>query len=141
MFGCDVCQEVCPLNEAPAKAADPELAPDRRRMALALDELLGLTRDDYVEIFRGSPMKRAKLEGLQRNAAVVLGNVGGPEAVATLETALAHAESVVRGHAAWALGRIGGARARRALERARPGEPDERVRAEIEAALAERREG
>lgn len=140
LFGCDVCQEVCPLNDAPTPSADPELAPDRRRLELGLDGLLELERDEYIEIFRGSPMKRAKLEGLQRNAAVVLGNAGRPEAVPVLERALGHADSVVRGHAAWALGRVGGPEARRALEAALAGEAEERIRGEIEEALADCRE-
>jgi epoxyqueuosine reductase len=136
LFGCDVCQEVCPLNEAPAQTADPQLEPDQRRGSLDLVELLELGREEYVEVFRGSSMKRAKLEGLQRNAAVVLGNTGRQEAVPALARALEHAESVVRGHAAWALGRVGGSEARKALATARKREADERVRTEIDSALA-----
>jgi epoxyqueuosine reductase len=77
VFGCDICQEVCPWNAAPASADHPELRlpPDRAELTLA--GLLTLTRDDYVERFRGSPMKRAKLEGLQRNAALAAANRAG----------------------------------------------------------------
>jgi epoxyqueuosine reductase len=74
VFGCDICQEVCPWNRDPAGADHPELRlPDSRR-ELDLAGLLRLSREEYVERFRGSPMKRARLEGLQRNAAVALGN-------------------------------------------------------------------
>jgi epoxyqueuosine reductase len=61
-----------------------------------------------VERFRGSPMKRPKLEGLQRNAAVAMGNRRDPRYIPALTTALAEGTPLVREHAAWALGRIGG---------------------------------
>ncbi len=138
LFGCDVCQEVCPLNGSPDAEAAPEFAPDPRRAGLSLADLLELSRSDYLELFRGSPMKRARLEGLQRNAAVVLGNRGGSAAIPALARALGHAEPVVRGHAAWALGRLADAEAAAALRAALAGEPDERVRGEIEAALGGR---
>jgi epoxyqueuosine reductase len=77
VFGCDICQEVCPFNRKP-EALDPLAAPEfavpERRRELDLAGLLGLERDQYVELFRGSPMKRAKLEGLQRNAAIAAEN-------------------------------------------------------------------
>jgi len=73
VFGCDVCQEVCPWNTAPTAAAHPEMEIPPPRAELDLAGLLRLGRDEYVERFRGSPMKRAKLAGLQRNAAAARG--------------------------------------------------------------------
>lgn len=73
VFGCDVCQEVCPWNTAPVGAFHPEMEIPPQRADLDLAGLLRLGREEYVERFRGSPMKRAKLEGLQRNAAAALG--------------------------------------------------------------------
>ena len=73
VFGCDVCQEVCPWNAAPAPTVHPEMELPPERGELTLARLLGLPREEYVERFRGSPMKRAKLAGLQRNAAVAMG--------------------------------------------------------------------
>ena len=108
VFGCDVCQIVCPWNEAPEAASHSELEIPPERAELDLAGLLLLGRDEYVERFRGSPMKRAKLEGLQRNAAVAMGNRRQPRYVAALAEAAAEGEPVVREHAAWALGRIGG---------------------------------
>ena len=142
VFGCDVCQEVCPWNlrgeardeRAPADHPALRLPPERRE--LDLEGLLHLGREEYVERFRGSPMKRAKLEGLQRNAAVAMGNRRDPAYVAPLARALAGGEPVVRRHAAWALGRIAGEAARRALEEALARESDEAVRAEVRSALA-----
>ncbi|HEY0513638.1 MAG TPA: tRNA epoxyqueuosine(34) reductase QueG [Thermoanaerobaculia bacterium] len=135
VFGCDVCQEVCPWNGEPAGTVHPdmELPPERGELTLA--RLLGLPRDEYVERFRGSPMKRAKLEGLRRNAAVAMGNRRESRYVIPLAEALRGGDPLTRGHAAWALGRIDGNEARAALEAALAAEWDDGVRAEIEAAL------
>jgi epoxyqueuosine reductase len=137
VFGCDVCQEVCPWNAEPAGAVRPEMELPPERGELTLARLLRLPREEYVERFRGSPMKRAKLEGLQRNAAVAMGNRRESRYVESLAEALRIGESLVRGHAAWALGRIGGEEARAALEAALAAEGDGDVRAEIAAALAQ----
>jgi epoxyqueuosine reductase len=138
VFGCDICQEVCPWNRragAPG-AHHPELELPPRRAGLDLVGLLLLGREEFIERFQVSPMKRPKLEGLQRNAAVAMGNRGEPRYVAPLALALAEGEALVRAHAAWALGRIGGEEARRALAEALENEADEEVRAEIRQAMA-----
>ncbi|HEY2294310.1 MAG TPA: tRNA epoxyqueuosine(34) reductase QueG [Thermoanaerobaculia bacterium] len=135
VFGCDVCQEVCPWNREPAGAVHPEMELPPERGELTLARLLRLPREEYVERFRGSPMKRAKLAGLQRNAAVAMGNRRERRHVIPLAEALRHGEPLVRGHAAWALGRIGGEEARAALGAALAVEVDEAVRSEIQAAL------
>lgn len=75
-------------------------------------ELLGMTPDEFSRTFKGSPMKRAKLRGLKRNAAVVLGNVGTAEDADVLSRALDDPEPLAREHAAWALERIGSRRRR-----------------------------
>lgn len=124
VFGCDICQEVCPWNHRPRRGeplpGDEErlrLPPERR--ALDLASLLALDREGYVERFRVAAMKRAKLEGLQRNTAVAMGHRGDRRYVEPLARALAdNPSAVVRRHAAWALGRIGGAAAMRALREA-----------------------
>jgi epoxyqueuosine reductase len=85
LYGCDVCQEVCPWNVRFAREL-PEGSPYAPRQALAgkdareiARDLLAMTQEEFSRAFAGSPMKRAKLRGLQRNAAVVLGNVGMTE--------------------------------------------------------------
>jgi epoxyqueuosine reductase len=147
VFGCDVCQEVCPWNvrgevrggpgwdEEPPDHPELRLAPERRELDLA--GLLLLGREEYVERFRGSPMKRARLDGLQRNAAVAMGNRRDPRHVAPLAQALAEGAPVVRRHAAWALGRIATLEARQMLESALVQEAEGSVREEISAALGE----
>ena len=130
IFGCDICQEICPWNEK----MRPPPAPDER-LAPYLPDLLALDEEGFRERFRGSPIKRAKREGLARNVAVVLGNTGNPAAVPALAAALAADPSaIVRGHAAWALGRIGGGDARSALAKARASAEGE-LAEEITAAL------
>ncbi len=111
VFGCDVCQEVCPWNHRPRTgrplAGDhPELKLPGERAELDLLRLLALDRDGYVERFRGSPMKRAKLEGLKRNAAVAMGNRGEARYREALERAVEHGDPELQRHAAWALERI-----------------------------------
>jgi epoxyqueuosine reductase len=136
VFGCDVCQEVCPVNEGvlPATMADLDLPEARARLSLA--DLLLLAREDYVERFRRSPMKRAKLEGLQRNAAIAMGNHGDERYVEALGLALHRAEPLVRRHVAWALGKIGGDRAENLLSAALEVEPESGVRDEIRSSLS-----
>jgi len=108
IYGCDICQEVCPWNEKfalplreDAFRPRPEIVgKDARTLAR---ELLQMTQEEFSGAFKGSPMKRAKLRGLKRNAAIVLGNIGAAEDVETLTRALDDEEPVVREHAAWAL--------------------------------------
>jgi epoxyqueuosine reductase len=127
IFGCDLCQEVCPWNPRPQDAPDDDLAPH-------LPSLLALDAEAFEARFAGSAVRRARRAGLLRNVAVALGNSGNPDAVVPLAGALDDPEPLVRAHAAWALGHIGGAGARRALERARGRERDAEVRGEIDAA-------
>ncbi len=133
VFGCDICQDVCPWNKFAKVAPEREFYARDGLLAPALIDLLGMTRDDFNRRFRDSPIKRAKHSGFLRNVCIALGNSGDAAAVPALEKALEHDEPLVRAHAAWALGRLG---AREALERRLPLEATEEVREEIEAALS-----
>jgi epoxyqueuosine reductase len=138
VFGCDVCQDVCPWNLRPRPAADhPDLRLPPERAELDLAGLLALDEEGYRRRFHGSAMQRARLDGLKRNAAVAMGNRGDRRYAAPLARALAgDGEPVVRRHAAWALGQVGGEEARAALTAALGSERDPDVRAEVAAALA-----
>jgi epoxyqueuosine reductase len=138
VFGCDVCQDVCPPNRHVLPLAPPALQPRSVDDAYpALIPLLMMTVGEYRARFRGRSVKRAKWEMLVRNAAIALGNSGDRAAAPALRDALrGHESPLVRGHAAWALGRLGGAIARATLDCCRATEPDTAVRAEIAGALA-----
>ncbi|NPA26593.1 MAG: tRNA epoxyqueuosine(34) reductase QueG [Chloroflexi bacterium] len=137
VFGCDICQMVCPWNRRfapaqgdPAFAPRPELPFPRLRFELNLDEAA------FRAKFRRNPVKRAKRRGYLRNVAVALGNARDPRAVPELAHALRHEpEPLVREHVAWALGQIRSPEAQAALRAALATEPDPRVRAAIQAAL------
>lgn len=135
VYGCDICQEVCPHNGRPQAGSEPRLRLPERRRELDLAGLLGLGEEGWVARFQVSAMKRAKLEGLQRNAAVVMGNRRDPAYLEPLAKALEEGTPLVRRHAAWALGRLGGEAARARLAAALPAAEPE-LAAEIEAALA-----
>ena len=136
VFGCDICQDVCPVN-IKAAYTEEQAFKKRRFSSLDLIGLLEMTEEEFKERFRDSPIKRAKRIGLQRNACVALGNAGDPAAVPALAAAMDHEESLVRSHAAWALGQIGGPEAIRALEGALIQEKDAQVVEEVRAALTD----
>ncbi|HEV8635814.1 MAG TPA: tRNA epoxyqueuosine(34) reductase QueG [Chloroflexota bacterium] len=144
IFGCDVCQEVCPVNDAAERVPgtrsrvgrglgplEPVLDPEPE-----LEPLLRLTRDEWRRRYHHTPVGRAGYAGFLRNVCVALGNVGDASAVPALAEALAHPEPLVRAHAAWALGRIGTPAGRSALAHRRSEEPEPDVLAEIDAALS-----
>ncbi len=130
IFGCDLCQEACPWN------GDAVDASGANWLAPHLPSLLALDAAGFRRRFARTAVARAKRRGLLRNVAVALGNSGNPHAVGPLAAALDDPEPLVRTHAAWALGRLGGRNARHALDVARPREPDPTVATEIDAALA-----
>ena len=136
VFGCDICQEVCPVNRG---VTGKSMAGMKRTgfSWLELVPLLSMSQEQFSAAFRNSPIKRAKLAGMQRNACVALGNIGDARAVPALGKALLECNPMVRSHAAWALGRIGGSAAERFLEEAALQEDDPMVREEIEAARAD----
>lgn len=137
VFGCDICQNVCPVNRKAAPSTEPAFRKRRDFDTPALLPLLGLDDEGFRERFRGSPVKRAKRSGLQRNVCVALGNIGDPAAVPALANALRSGEPLVREHAAWALGRIGGPGAKATLAAALQTERDDGVAAEIAVSMEE----
>lgn len=136
IFGCDICQEVCPYNVKARETAEKTFGPRPGLYAPPLIPLLALSAAEFRQRFRGSPILRAKRKGFLRNVAVALGNIGSVEAVPALIHALDDDEPLVRGHVAWALGQIGSAIAVEALPRRLQRETDPEVRAEIDAAIS-----
>ena len=134
VFGCDICQDVCPVNVSSMYSREQAFQ-KKRFTTLALLDILSLTEDEFRRRFIKSPISRAKLWGLKRNACVALGNAGDRRAVPALAGALRCETPLVRGHAAWALGRLGGGQALTALKGAMTLERDEGVRWEVSAAL------
>lgn len=137
IFGCDICQQVCPWNQ---RFADPKK--DQGHVGSAqfiqpqLINELSLSPDEFQSKYKGSPIKRTKRRGYLRNVAVALGNSKSPDAVPRLITSLqTDPEPLVRGHAAWALGQIGNEPTREALREARDYENDPFVLEEILAAV------
>ena len=136
IFGCDDCQEVCPWNRFAVPTQDPEFADRPEQKTPELIPLLTLDEEAFRTRYQGTAILRAKRAGFARNVAVALGNSGDRAAIGPLAQALEKdPDATVRGHAAWALGRIGGARAAKALAEASLREQDEGTHSEIHAAL------
>jgi epoxyqueuosine reductase len=106
LFGCDVCQEVCPWNRKAPPGMEPTLQARDDLTAINLLDLLGLSEEQFRKRFRGTALMRAKRRGLLRNAAIVLGNQRDPGALPALRRALADPDPVVREAVQWAIDRI-----------------------------------
>lgn len=137
VWGCDICQQVCPWNDEAVVANRPEFRPvDGLDPAPSLIQMLQMTTGQFKRMFGPTAAAWRGKRTLQRNAAIALGNTRNPAVVPALVKALTEdAKPLVRGSAAWALGRIGTDEAKRALTDALTKEKDETVRAEIEEAL------
>jgi epoxyqueuosine reductase len=139
VFGCDICQDVCPWNQSRhTPPADPELGQRPELAAPPLESLLFLGSAAYRKLVRGSALSRVSRQRLSRNAAIALGNSHHASAEAPLVRALdTHASELVRAHAAWAMGELGVplTAGREALARAAQLDASAEVRAEASAAL------
>ena len=138
IFGCDLCQEICPVNAAAPATPDPIALAAFGPMIEArprLEELLTLDETAFHRRFRESALWRTRRAGLLRNVCIALGNTADRGSVGALAGALGDPEPLVRGHAAWALGRLGGTAVRAVLERALRREADAWVRDECALAL------
>ena len=137
VFGCDVCQDVCPYTGAARSMFDEAFHPATVENAFpSLHWLLRMSEEEFRSVYRGTAVLRTKRAGLARNAAIALGNMGDQDDLPVLIEALrSHELPLVRSHAAWAIGRIGGDSARTALSTAAQSDPDPEVEAESRSAL------
>lgn len=136
LFGCDICQDVCPWNRKAPQTTVEEFLADAALNPTSLVELLSLDEARFRERFRKTPLFRPGRAGLLRNAAIVAGNSGDTRLVPALYEALADDEELVRGAAAWALGQFGGSEVNEALKRRLDEESSSTIREEIEKALS-----
>jgi len=104
VFGCDICQDVCPWNRQAPITEDPAFVP--QHFAPRLEEMAALTEDQFRETFRGSPVLRAKHAGFLRNVAIAMGNTGRAEFREPLEKLAQSPNDLVAEHARWALEQI-----------------------------------
>jgi epoxyqueuosine reductase len=135
IFGCDICQDVCPWNKEAPRSRESRFQPRENITGLELIEFMSLTDDEFRDRYSDTPLARAKREGFLRNVAVALGNWGDPAALPALLDVLDDDSPLIRGHAAWALGRLEDPTADAALEAHFQRESDPWVRGEIGFAL------
>jgi len=108
VFGCDICQDVCPWNRKAAATPDPAFAPRKNLVAPEIEWLLSLTEDDFRRIFKNSAIRRTKWRGLIRNACIAAGNSRSTSQslYARLERLVASPDPLIAEHAAWALAQL-----------------------------------
>ena len=106
VFGCDICQDVCPWNRKAPVTSAAEFQPREGLVNPALDWLAEMQPEEFQKVFRGSPVRRAKLSGLRRNAVIAMGNSGDKKFVPTLKKLSADPDAVVAEHARWAAARL-----------------------------------
>ena len=117
VFGCDICQDVCPWNRKRLVSGGPSFEPRPGNLAPSFEELAHLSPEEFQQRFRKNPIKRSKRRGLLRNVAVAIGNAGSIEHGVLLEELMTDEDPIVREHAAWGLRRL----ERRLAEQGGPG--------------------
>ena len=137
IFGCDICQDVCPVNRKASKSSQLSFQQRPGFSTPDLVEILNMDQTQFSKKYKDSAIKRTKLLGLKRNACIALGNNGDIASIPALSNALKAEESLIRIHAAWALGRIGGEKAIAILENALASEKDMETIDEIRLSINE----
>jgi epoxyqueuosine reductase len=135
VFGCDICQDVCPWNRKVTPTTIEEFQPSEATNPMDLPPLFELNEEEFRARFRLTALWRPRRRGILRNAAIVLGNQRVTSSVPALIRGLNDVDALIRGATAWALGRIGDSAALDALRTRQTLETDAYVRSEIESAL------
>jgi epoxyqueuosine reductase len=135
VFGCDLCQQVCPWNRRAPASLQGEFQPRSDLQPLRLHDLFALSDEQFRTLYRRTPLWRARRRGLLRNAAIVLGNQREESGIEALKRGLSDEDPVIRGSCVWALSQIGTAKARALLVQQRQVEADSMVIDELRRAL------
>jgi len=106
VFGCDICQDVCPWNRKAPATNKPEFQPREGFVNPALAWLAEISEEEFREVFRGSPVKRAKRNGLRRNALIAIGNAEDLSLVSNARRAMNDPDPAVAEAAQWAMKRL-----------------------------------
>ena len=104
LFGCDICQDVCPWNRKATFTVEPAFAPSH--LAPPLEAMARLTETEFQTMFRDSPVNRARYSGFLRNVAIAMGNSGNARLMEPLEHLAASSDELVAEHAAWAMAQV-----------------------------------
>jgi epoxyqueuosine reductase len=135
IFGCDVCQEICPWNRFSIKTTEQGFFPREGNFMPDLAPLIRISADEFRRRYKDSPIWRATRDGFVRNVVIALGNSGSEDSVPALAEAIQDSSPLVRGHAAWALGRRLSDQTVRILQSAQSTEADSFVLEELRLAL------
>ena len=108
VFGCDICQDVCPWNRRAPITSDPDFTAEPTLIAPDLERLAALSTEEWRTLFRGSPVKRTKYQGFLRNVCVAMGNSGDPKFLPRLRELAEHNDVVIAEHARFAIAQVTG---------------------------------
>lgn len=133
VFGCDICQEVCPVNKFATHTSTKDF--DQSKTTSSIENLLEMSEEEFKTHFAGTPVMRAKYAGMQRNACIAAGNNINSIHIRGLTNCLNSPDSMIRGHAAWALGQFETTESINILKSALSIESNDTVIEEIELAL------
>jgi epoxyqueuosine reductase len=136
IYGCDICQDVCPWNKRAHVSDKIEFQPREDLFNPDLSYISKLTVEEFRKQFKGSPIKRTKRRGLLRNAVVAMGNSGEKDFIPYIRECLEDEEPLIRAHAVWALWKIEGGQAKNILISHQQTETDEMVNDEIDDILS-----
>ena len=106
VFGCDICQDVCPWNRKAPATRQLAFWPRHGLFHPPLDQLAGITEQQFDQMFRNSPIRRARYQGFLRNVCVAIGNSGAPKFVLQMQRLAEHSDPVIREHAIWAVEKL-----------------------------------
>lgn len=135
VFGCDICQDVCPWNRKARTTNEPSFQPRDGLYNPELSSLVKLSDEDFRRIFKRNPVKRARRKGFLKNILVVMGNSGSKEFIPDIKESLNDEDPIVRAHAAWALSKLEGENSYKTLSDRLDIESDSMVREEIVSIL------